>query len=133
MKRPNRLEKGQAMAEYALAVPVLILLLFGMTLAGFYAFRAAAADWGIFITGVAEGAYETPATGQVRSSIVWHDIQDGLTSGAQLENRQVRSQIGISISRPWIFGINLAEAHRGTTYFRLWRFYPGPPAPGGVE
>ncbi len=50
------------MAEYALAMPVLILLLFGMALAGFYAFRAAAADWGVFITGVAEGAYETPAT-----------------------------------------------------------------------
>jgi hypothetical protein len=133
MKPPNRLEKGQAMAEFALVVPVLILLLFGMTLAGFYAFRAAAADWGIFITGVAEGAYETPAADRVRSSIVWKDIQDGITSGGQLENRQVRSHIRISISRPWIFGINLVESHRGTTYFRLWRFYPGPPLPGGVE
>lgn len=121
------------MAEYALATPVLILLLFGMTLAGFYAFRAAAADWGVFITGVAEGAYKSPATGQVRPSIIWDDIQNGIATGGQLVNRQVRSQIGIASSRPWIFGINLAEAHRGTTYFRLWRFYPGPPAPGGVE
>jgi hypothetical protein len=121
------------MAEYALAMPVLILLLFGMTLAGFYAFRAAAADWGVFITGVAEGAYETPATGQVRSSIVWDDIQSGIATGGQLVDRQVHSQIGIVTSRPWVFGINLAEAHRGTSYFRLWRFYPGPPALGGVE
>ena len=121
------------MAEYALAMPVLILLLFGMTLAGFYAFRAAAADWGVFITGVAEGAYETPATGQVRSSIVWDDIQSGIATGGQLTDRQVHSQIGIVASRPWVFGINLTEAHRGTSYFRLWRFYPGPPAPGGVE
>jgi hypothetical protein len=121
------------MAEYALAMPVLILLLFGMTLAGFYAFRAAAADWGVFITGVAEGAYETPATGQVRPSIIWNDIQNGITTGSQLTNRQARSQIGIVSSRPWVFGITLTEAQRGTSYFRLWRFYPGPPAPGGVE
>jgi hypothetical protein len=121
------------MAEYALAMPVLILLLFGMTLAGFYAFRAAAADWGVFITGVAEGAYETPATGQVRPSIIWSDIQNGITTGSQLANRQVRSQIGIVSSRPWVFGITLTEAQRGTSYFRLWRFYPGPPEPGGVE
>ncbi len=121
------------MAEYALVTPVLILLLFGMTLAGFYAFRAAAADWGVFITGVAEGAYETPATSQVRPSIVWDDIQNGIATGSQFSNRQVRSQIQITSSRPWVFGINLVEAHRGSTYFRLWRFYPGPPAPGGVE
>ena len=121
------------MAEYALAMPVLILLLFGMTLAGFYAFRAAAADWGVFITGVAEGAYESPATAQVRLSIVWDDIQNGIATGGQRADRQVHSQIGIVSSRPWIFGISLAEAHRGTTYFRLWRFYPGPPAPRGVE
>ena len=121
------------MAEYALAMPVLILLLFGMTLAGFYAFRAAAADWGVFITGVAEGAYETPATGQVRASVVWDDIQSGIATGGHPADRQVHSQIGIVASRPWVFGINLTEAHRGTSYFRLWRFYPGPPAPGGVE
>jgi hypothetical protein len=133
MKHPNRFESGQTMAEYALAMPVLILLLFGMTLAGFYAFRAAAADWGVFITGVAEGAYETPATGQVRPSIIWSDIQNGITTGSQLANRQVRSQIGIVSSRPWVFGITLTEAQRGTSYFRLWRFYPGPPEPGGVE
>jgi hypothetical protein len=141
MKHPNQLENGQtprrcsgqAMAEYALATPVLVLLLFGMTLAGFYAFRAAAADWGVFITGVAEGAYQSPATGRVRASIIWDDIQNGIASGGQLANRQARSQIGIASSHPWVFGINLSEAHRGTTYFRLWRFYSGPPTPGGVE
>jgi len=133
MKHPHRLESGQTMAEYALAMPVLILLLFGMTLAGFYALRAAAADWGVFITGVAAGAYETPATDQVRPSIIWRDIQNGITTGSQLANRQVRSQIGIVASRPWVFGITLTEAQRGTSYFRLWRFYPGPPEPGGVE
>lgn len=141
MKCPNRFEKaqfprscaGQALAEFALATPVLILLLFGMTLAGFYAFRAAAADWGVFITAAAAGAYEAPATDQVRPSIAWHDIQNGIAISSHLSNRQVRSQIEIVNTHPWLFGINLAEAHRGTTYFRLWRFYPGPPTPGGVE
>ena len=52
-----RREKGQTLAEFALMIPVLILLLFGMTFAAFYAFRSAAADWGVFITGVATGSY----------------------------------------------------------------------------
>ena len=52
-------EKGQAMAEFALIMPALILLLFGMTFAAFYAFRSASTDWGVFITGVASGSYST--------------------------------------------------------------------------
>ena len=39
-------EKGQTMAEFALMIPILILLLFGMTFAAFYAFRSASTDWG---------------------------------------------------------------------------------------
>jgi hypothetical protein len=121
------------MAEFALAAPVLILLLFGMTLAGLYAFRAAAADWGVFITGVAAGAYRAPATGQVVDSVLGADIRAGLTTRGQAGERQVRAQIEISAARPWVYGINLVEAHQGRTHFRLWRFYPGPPVPGGVE
>ncbi|NUM44245.1 MAG: pilus assembly protein, partial [Anaerolineales bacterium] len=71
VSEPITSERGQAMTEFALTAPVLILLLFGMTLAMFYAFRAGAADWGVFITGVAEGAYNTPATGQVLDSVPW--------------------------------------------------------------
>jgi len=37
-------EKGQAMAEFALIMPVGILLLFGITFAAFYAFRSASTD-----------------------------------------------------------------------------------------
>lgn len=51
-------EKGQTIAEFALVMPILILLLFGMTFAAFYAFRSASADWGVFITGVAQIATE---------------------------------------------------------------------------
>jgi hypothetical protein len=125
--------KGQAMAEYAMALPILTLLLFGMTLAAFYAFRAAAADWGVFISGVAGGAFDTPATDQVRQSIVWADIRNSITAEGELVNRQVRSQIAVVSARPWAFGINLVEVHEGSAYFRLWRFYPGPPPPGGIE
>ena len=120
-------QKGQTMAEFAIVMPVLILLLFGMTLAAFYAFRAASADWGVFITGVATGAYNTPATEQARKTVLWPDIQDSISTTQHASDRLVRSQITIEDSKPWAYGINLVEAHRGTAVFRLWRFYPGPP------
>ena len=125
-------QAGQTMAEFALAMPILAALLVGLALAGFYAFRAASADWGVFITGVAEGSYQNPATAQARSSVVWPDIRSRIAAG-QSAQRQVRSLITIEDSRPWILGINLIEAHRGSSFFRLWRFYPGPPPPGGPE
>lgn len=134
MAKPDRpKESGQALAEFALATPVLILLFFGMTLAGFYAFRAAAADWGVFITGAAEGAYAQSASGQVRPSIAWGDIRGSITTGRQYAQRQVSSQIAIHNARPWVYGIQLVEAHAAYGQFRLWRFYPGPPEPGGIE
>jgi len=122
-------EKGQAMAEFALMIPVLILLLFGMTFAAFYAFRSAAVDWGVFITGVASGSYDTPATGMANESTLWPDLSKRIHSGSG-GSRQVRSLISVEDSRDWIFGIRLIEAQRAETFFRLWRFYPGPP--GGV-
>lgn len=135
MKRPisRQAEQGQASAEFALVTPILILLLFGMTLAMFYAFRAAAADWGVFITGVAEGAYNTPATGQVLDSVPWADVRGTLApSSLGSEARQVQSQIQLVTTRPWAFGLNLTEAQQGQAFFRLWRFYAGPPE-GAIE
>lgn len=123
---PLKGEKGQAMAEFALMIPVLILLLFGMTFAAFYAFRSASTDWGVFITGVATGSYDTPATEQARNAVLWPDLANRLQAGKS-GPRQVRSQISVEDSRDWVFGNHLVEAQRSTTYFRLWRFYPGPP------
>jgi hypothetical protein len=123
---------GQAMAEFALIMPVLILLLFGMTFAAFYAFRSASTDWGVFITGVASGSYSTPATEHARDNVMWPDLADQINAG-QNGPRQVRSLISVEDSRDWIFGIRLTEAQRAATYFRLWRFYPGPPPAGGIE
>src|SRR5512147_1971372 len=129
---PRAREKGQTMAEFALILPVLILLLFGMTFAAFYAFRSASADWGVFITGVATGSYNTPATERARNAVLWPDLANRINAG---ENgpRQVRSLISVEDSRNWIFGIRLIEAQRAATHFRLWRFYPGPPPVGGFE
>jgi hypothetical protein len=126
------MEKGQTMAEFALVMPILILLLFGMTFAAFYAFRSAAADWGVFITGVASGSYNTPATEHARDNVLWSDLADRINAG-QTGPRQVRSLISVEDSRNWIFGIRLIEAQRAETNFRLWRFYPGPPPIGGFE
>ena len=127
-----RKEKGQAMAEFALIVPILILLLFGMTFAVFYAFRSASTDWGVFITGVASGSYSTPATEHARENVLWPDLADQINAGPS-GPRQVRSLISVEDSRNWIFGIQLIEAQRASTNFRLWRFYPGPPPAGGIE
>ena len=124
---------GQALAEFALVLPVLLLLLAGTLLAGIYAFRASAADWGIFITGVTAGSYPAPADGQARRSMVWPDIGRRLTVEVDSSSRQARSQISIQDAHPWMFGIQLVELQRGSGVFRLWRFYPGPPALGGVE
>lgn len=117
------------MAETALVMPILVLLMVGMMLAGFYAFRATAADFGVFITGVASGAFDTPAVSQARASVLWPDIRAGLQAGqyGSSQEKTVKSQISITDSRPFIFGIHLTEAQGASTFFRLWRFYPGPP------
>ena len=125
-------ERGQTMAEFALATPILVLVFAGMMLAATYAFRSSAADWGVFITGVASGSYDTPATEQARASVIWPDMRGRITAG-DAGDRQVHSLIAIEDVRPWAFGIMLVEAQRAETFFRLWRFYPGPPPEGGSE
>ncbi len=124
-------ERGQAMSEFALVLPILVLLMAGMIMAGMYAFRAAAADWGVFITGVAAGTYNTPADSLAQKDVLWADIRERISIGSY-EPRRVRSTISIEDSHPWVFGINLIEAQRGSNNSRMWRFYPGPP-PNGVN
>ena len=119
------------MSEFALVTPILVLLMAGMIMAGMYAFRAASADWGVFIVGVGEGTYNTSSSELARKDILWPDIRQRINSGMSTP-RQVRSTITIEDAHPWAFGINLIEAQRGQTNFRLWRFYPGP-SPQGVN
>jgi hypothetical protein len=124
-------ERGQAMSEFALVMPILVLLMAGMIMAGMYAFRAAAADWGIFITGVAAGTYNTPADSLAEKDVLWTDIRNRLNTSSYAP-RRVRSEISIEDSHPWVLGIDLIEAQRGKNNSRMWRFYPGPP-PAGVN
>ncbi|MBC8507527.1 MAG: pilus assembly protein [Chloroflexi bacterium] len=123
----SRAQKGQTMAEFTLVMPILILLLFGMTYAAFYAFRAASVDWGIFVHGVAAGAYKTPAMGIAGQSTLWPELQSQISASQFPDDRLVRSQITVTNIKGWVYGINLIEAQHGTTFFRRWRFYPGPP------
>jgi hypothetical protein len=70
-------------------------------------------------------------TEHARANVLWPDLADRINAG-QSGPRQVRSLISVEDSRSWIFGIRLTEAQRAANYFRLWRFYPGPPN-GGIE
>lgn len=124
-------QRGQAMAEFALVLPLLVLLLVGMTLAGFYGFHSASADTGVFLTGVAEGVYNLPATAQARRGVLWEDIRGAFRTGPS-GAREVRSRISILESRMTILGVDFKEAQSAETHFRLWRFYPGPPQ-GDIE
>lgn len=113
------------MVETAVTIPVMVLLIGGMMLAGFYAFRSASANWGIFIAGVGAGAFDEPATGRAKVSILWPDIRGSVNADGN-GNRSVKSEISVTFSRSFLFGINLKEAERGSSNLRLWRFYPGP-------
>ena len=119
------------MSEFAIVMPILVLLIMGMVLAGMYAFRAAASDWGVFVTGVGAGTFNTPADEIARKDVLWSDIRSRIITGSNAP-RRVQSSIAIDDQRVWIYGLNLVEAQRAETNFRLWRFYPGPP-PAGVN
>jgi len=114
------------MIETAITMPIMVALIGGMIMAGFYAFRSAAANWGVFISGVGAGAFDVPATGRARASVLWGDIRSSLQSGPDGE-RAVSSAISVETVRNFVFGIQLIEAERAESNFRLWRFYPGPP------
>jgi hypothetical protein len=124
--KTGKLENGQGMVEFSLALPILVLVFGGVFLAGFYAYRAAASDWSVFLNGVASGAYKAPANAQAREKITPLGIGAATSSGAAAE-RQVRSEIHIYNARAWIFGIRLLEVQRAASHFRRWRFYAGPP------
>lgn len=114
MFRPK--DKGQAMSGFALMIPDLILLLFGMTFATFYAFRSAAVGQGVFIEGVAGGLYSAPATGLASASVQWPDLSSRINTRPG-GSRQVCWQISVKDSRDWVFGIHLLEAQRAAIFF----------------
>ena len=122
-----RREKGQSLAEFAATLPILILLVGGIVMACFYGFRSASADWGVFIDGVAAGSYDPGATAYAQQSVMWPDIRSGISWIGQPDDRSATTRIDVVNSRPGPLGVDLTEAYRASVFFRLWRFYAGPP------
>ncbi len=120
-------DKGQALAEFAATLPILILLIGGIVMACFYGFRSASADWGVFIDGVAAGSYDTGAAAYAQQSVMWPDIRSGISWTGQPDIRSTTTWIDVVNSRPGPLGTDLTEAYRASVFFRLWRFYAGPP------
>ncbi len=120
-------QRGQAQVEFALAFPLFFLMAAGVFLAGMALLRGSLSGWGVFLAGAAGGAYPAPATEAV-ASVPFPDLRSGLSWEIRPGERQAVSRIRVSGSRPWLFGIRLGEDWRGAAAFRLWRFYPGPPA-----
>jgi len=120
-------EKGQSLAEFSAILPILILLVGGIVMACFYGFRSAAADWGVFINGVAAGSFDTGVNSQAQQSVAWPDIRSGISWIGQPTSKSARTWIEVINSRTGPFGVDLTEAYRASVTFRLWRFYAGPP------
>lgn len=123
-------EKGQSLAEFTATLPILILLIGGIVMACFYGFRSASANWGVFIDGVAAGSFDSGATARAQGSVMWLDIRGGISWSSQPDARSARTSISVENSRPGPFGADLTESYRASVFFRLWRFYAGPPMGG---
>ena len=125
-----RKQRGQALVEYTLTLPILLLLIGSLLVAGFYAWRSVSANWGVFISAAAGGAYDAPLAMQKASGgVLFSDIRNSLVvSVSQGPSPTVRSEISISTPRR-LLGIPLEEVQRGSTVFHVWRFAPGPPSP----
>jgi len=124
--------RGQSLAEFAATLPIMILLIGGLVMACFYGFRTASADWGVFINGVASGSYDQGANQLAQQSVTWPDIRSGITWAGQPDSRTSQTGISLENSRPGPFGADITESYRASVFFRLWRFYAGPPT-GGVR
>jgi hypothetical protein len=124
-------QKGQALAEFAAILPLLILFVGGIVMACFYGFRSTSVDWGLFINGVAAGSFDSQnASVMANHSVTWPDLRSSFLKASQPTSRSARTWISVENARPGPFGADIIESYRGSVYFRLWRFYAGPPMGG---
>ena len=124
-------QKGQALAEFAATLPLLILFVGGIVMACFYGFRSTSADWGLFINGVAAGSFDSRnASVMANRSVTWPDLRSSFLKTSQPASRSAHTWISVENERPGPFGTDILESYRGSVYFRLWRFYAGPPSGG---
>ena len=112
------------MAEFAMAAPVILMLIAMIFLSFMYLWRTANADWGLFASGVATGSYDGPRSAASLKG-VWEDLRPAFSWGVE-GPYSVTAQMDFSRRVAGMQGIALMEVHRGRVYFRLWRFYPGP-------
>ena len=112
-------------------IPVLALLFFGIYMAAMYAYRAAQADYGVFVSGAASGAYRQPAGEIAKKAVSSPDLRAAIKTGADGGDPRTtftaRSRITVEASRLTLFGVNFIESQKGQSVFRLWRFRPGKP------
>lgn len=106
-RRADNRERGQAMVEFAVAAPLVALMVAGVILAGYAAFRAVAADWGVFVTGAAAGAYGGPV--EMRHTVPWPDIREGISVGVNPLSRQAVSRISVTVDRPFMLDLRVQE------------------------
>jgi hypothetical protein len=124
-------QKGQALAEFAATLPLLILFVSGIVMACFYGFRSTSADWGLFINGVAAGSFDSQnASVMANRSVTWPDLRSSFLKTSQPTSRSTHTWISVENERAGPFGTDILESYRGSVYFRLWRFYAGPPLGG---
>jgi hypothetical protein len=119
-------QKGQSLAEFAAVVPLLVLLVGGVVMAAFYGFRSAAADWAVFVNGVAAGSYDQGMNSQANQSTMWPDLRNSVQWSSDVEAKSARTWLSVENFRPGPFGANIIESYKSRVFFRLWRFYPGP-------
>ena len=121
-----RAVRAQALAEFALVAPLILLLLSAVFFAYLYAWHAFTVDWALFTGGVTAGHYQSPGPGQGLSAVIWRDLQDAFSFQVDAQRRQVLGRVTYRRVTSGPLGVLVEERHRGEVTFYLWRFYPGP-------
>jgi hypothetical protein len=118
-------QRGQAIAEFALALPFFLFLMAAAYLAALYAIRGVDADVALFQRTLAAAAYPAPAE---PPPTLFRDLFRETQAVAEPGARAVRGRIAWTRAFPFIWDTTAVEAHHAAFFSRLWRFYPGPPA-----
>lgn len=116
--------RGQAMAEFAVVAPVVLMVLAAVFLIFVYAWRSFNTDWLLFATGTATGVYGGPRTDEALGAAAWADLKEAVQS--YVGGREAGASIRLHRRASAPAGLLVEEWQRGATVFYLWRFYPGP-------
>jgi hypothetical protein len=115
--------RGQALSEFALAGPALVLLAVGLGLALLWAVRGAQADVAAFFGARALAAGGSPAAGL---PVADPRLKSGL-SGRPGAPRQVVGRLWVEAEGPQVLGVRVRELQAGQVALRVWEFFGGRP------